>query len=237
MIAFERLAEGQYQLTDASKGVVFDVSRLRRERFDLVGELAASCKSSAPKLPATAISPSPISTSRTHGPGPNARACSPNGPGQRSTGRRCSRSCVSGSSPRNARARRPSSSANCRRQEPEPEFSFEGFTFPRSHPTILFADGGTAKSLFAMLLGRPARAAGPDGRVLRLGVDAWTHRQRLESLFGPIMPALRYLRCDRPLVYEADRLAQAIRRDRLDFAVFDSSGSRAMGRLRPPKAR
>ena len=71
--------------------------------------------------------------------------------------------------------------------------------FPRRHPTIIFGDGGATKSYTALYLaGRMAE----QGMVVALfdwelaGED---HRDRLERLFGVLMPQVYYARCERPL--------------------------------------
>ena len=54
-------------------------------------------------------------------------------------------------------------------------------------------------------------------------LDAGTQRGRLEQLFGAEeMPDVRYVRCERPLVYEVDRLRRFVRDDALTYAVLDS---------------
>jgi len=64
-------------------------------------------------------------------------------------------------------------------------------------------------------------------RGLRIGFFDWElagedHRERLEKLFGNQMPSIRYIRCERPLAYEVDRLRRICAEDRLDFGIFDS---------------
>jgi len=48
------------------------------------------------------------------------------------------------------------------------------------------------------------------------------HRARLRKLFGQDMPLVWYLRCERPLVYEVDRLCRAVRDNDIEFAFYDS---------------
>ena len=44
------------------------------------------------------------------------------------------------------------------------------------------------------------------------------------------MPDVRYVRCDRPLLYEVDRLQRIARTDALDFILFDSAGYACAGK-------
>jgi hypothetical protein len=48
------------------------------------------------------------------------------------------------------------------------------------------------------------------------------HRDRLERLFGKIMPKISYVRCERPLVYEMDRLRRIVRDEKIDYCLYDS---------------
>src|SRR6185295_13856874 len=59
------------------------------------------------------------------------------------------------------------------------------------------------------------------------------HRERLERLFGSEMPEVHYMRCDRPLVDEADRISREVRRLSIDYWVGDSVG---FGTAGPPEA-
>jgi hypothetical protein len=59
------------------------------------------------------------------------------------------------------------------------------------------------------------------------------HRDRLERLFGPQMPNVLYVRCERPLALEVDRLRRIARDEALDFAIYDSIAFAADG---PPEA-
>lgn len=108
----------------------------------------------------------------------------------------------------------------------------EGLPLLRRHPTILFGDGGAAKSYLSLYLaGRLAE------RGMRVALFDWElagedHRERLERMFGA-MPRVMYARCDRPLVYEADRLRRIVRDEAIEFAVFDSVAFACDG---PPEA-
>lgn len=60
------------------------------------------------------------------------------------------------------------------------------------------------------------------------------HRERLERLTGPIMPAgVLYAHCERPLVDEADRLRRIVGTERVDYVIADSVAFACDG---PPEA-
>ena len=119
---------------------------------------------------------------------------------------------------------------------PAPDRTIEiipGFPLLLDDPQIWFADGGSLKSLFALYTG---------GSLAKHGIRAaffdweWTapqHRGRFEHLFGPQMPDLLYVRCERPLTDESDRLRRIIRDERIDFGIFDSVAFACDG---PPEA-
>jgi hypothetical protein len=108
------------------------------------------------------------------------------------------------------------------RPSPDALLDVDGLRLLKQHPVILFGDGGAAKSYLALYLaGRLAE------RGLRVGVLDWElagedHRDRLERLFGPDMPAVWYRRCRHPLIVELDSLRRWVRRDGLDYLVYDS---------------
>ena len=113
------------------------------------------------------------------------------------------------------------------------ELAIDGLALPRRHPSIIFGDGGTSKSLLAlMILGRLAQ------RGLNVALCDWEmsgedHRERLEHLFGPDMPRILYLRCERPLTVEADRIRRVVRENKMDYVAYDSVAFACDG---PPEA-
>jgi hypothetical protein len=109
----------------------------------------------------------------------------------------------------------------------------EGLALPRRHPSIAFGDGGAGKSYLGLYLG---------GRIAEKGIPVmladWElagedHRDRLERLFPDGMPRILYVRCERPLVYEVDRLRRIVRDNGIEFTVFDSVAFACDG---PPEA-
>ncbi len=117
--------------------------------------------------------------------------------------------------------------------KPDDVLRFAGLRFPSKHASILFGDGGTLKSLLALLgLGQLAEAGMPVA-LFDWELGAEDHRERLGRLFGPTLPQVFYCRCERPLTAEVDRLARVVRDHKIRFAVFDSVAFASDG---PPEA-
>ena len=62
---------------------------------------------------------------------------------------------------------------------------------------------------------------------MRAGYADWElagedQRERLGQLFPGDMPGLLYVRCEKPMVYEAPRLRRIVRDERLDYLICDS---------------
>jgi hypothetical protein len=108
------------------------------------------------------------------------------------------------------------------RPERDDEIRVDGLVFPARHPTIMFGDGGSAKSYTALYIaGRLAE------RGLSVALFDWElcgedHRDRFERLFGLCMPKLLYCRCERPLIHESDRLRRIVKDHQVTYAIFDS---------------
>jgi hypothetical protein len=101
----------------------------------------------------------------------------------------------------------------------------DGLPILRNHQTIIFGDGGTAKSLLALRISGYLQGAGQRVLYCDWELDQHEHRARLGQLYGlDRMPDVRYVRCERPLVHEVDRLKRIIAEDHITFGVFDSCG-------------
>jgi hypothetical protein len=119
------------------------------------------------------------------------------------------------------------------RPMPDEDVDVDGIRLLRRHRTGLPGDGGDAKSYLALFLATRLAAVG-----LRVLYADWEfagedHRDRLERITGEDMPDVRYVRCERPMTAEADRLRRIVREEAIDYVVCDSVAFAADG---PPEA-
>jgi hypothetical protein len=119
------------------------------------------------------------------------------------------------------------------RPAPDDHFEIDGLPFPRRHPVIVFGDGGALKSLLDLYWLGTLAQRGERVAYFDWEFDAADHRERLERLFGPEMPPVLYVRCERPLVDEIDRLQRIVQLNDLTYGVFDSVGYACGG---PPES-
>lgn len=112
----------------------------------------------------------------------------------------------------------------------EDDFAVDGLAFPRSHPSILFGDGGSAKSYIALYIAGRLALQGVPVALFDWELSGGEHRDRFESLFRDQRPKLTYCRCERPLTSEVDRLARVIRERKIVYAFFDSISFACDGR-------
>ncbi len=98
----------------------------------------------------------------------------------------------------------------------------DGIRLLRRHPMIVFGDGGDAKSYIGLYWATRLSAEG-----LRVLYADWEfagedHRDRLERITGPDMPELWYVRAERPITAELDRLRRIVAEERIDYLIADS---------------
>lgn len=113
------------------------------------------------------------------------------------------------------------------------ELFADGFALLRTHPTLLFGDGGAAKSYLALYFAGLLKQQGMSVLYVDWELSASEHRQRLGRLFPTQMPRIAYLRGERALVHEVDRIRQVVQEHQVDYVVFDSVAFACDG---PPEA-
>jgi hypothetical protein len=93
------------------------------------------------------------------------------------------------------------------------------------HPTVLFGDGGSAKSYLALFFGGLVAKSGINVALFDWELAGGDHRYRYRLLFGESMPVnLWYSRLTTPLAKCQDGLRRAVQDRGIQFAIFDSVG-------------
>lgn len=225
--------DGRYRLDCPDYGISLEVDFLRRESHQLKAEVAARCDLPGARTTdgVLAVSDLNLSSTRTRAEfarylAERSRAADPDWVG-----------LVEELAQRVLTAERTGKPAVVLGTLPKPAadqtLEVDGLTLPARHPSMIFGDGGTAKSyLLLHVLGRLAER-GHTCALFDWELDGEEHRDRLERLFGPKMPPVLYARCTRPLVYEVDRLRRLVRDEGIDFAGLDSVAFACDG---PPEA-
>lgn len=109
---------------------------------------------------------------------------------------------------------------------PDEHVELVGLTIPFDHPSLVFADGDTGKSMWLLAaLGELSQRHEVSVGLIDYETDQDTQRRRLALLFGDNnLPTVHYLRGERPLIYEVDRVKRMKREHGIEFFGIDSAG-------------
>lgn len=110
------------------------------------------------------------------------------------------------------------------RPQPDRMFVTDGVEIPLKHPMILFGDGGTAKSYLSLYWAGKMTQQGHTVLYCDWEFTPDEHRERLEYLFGPVFPEIRYLSCQRSFPHEAERIKRVIGVRKVTYLMCDSIG-------------
>lgn len=221
---FCQVGDGCYRLLILSLGIQITVDRLRRDRSELVGELSVACDLPGAKRIGNdgVIHAADWNLSSADARWRRAKLL-----GERSNapdvdwGSLLEEMAISTIAAE--RAGSPSQPLHTfERPGPDAEFDVDGWRLLRDHATITFGDGGSAKSYLALYTAGRLAARGVTVLYADWELGGGDHRDRLERLFGEDMPTVHYMRCDRPLVNEADRIGREVRRLSVDYLICDS---------------
>ena len=225
---FRKLDEGRYVFTDADHGIEFHVDRLRRERGgELIGELSVACGILGAKAIDGILSAGSFNYSSVPARAQRAKLL---GERARTNGKIdwlerleevCQRVTIEDRSgdPGVLLANVPRPSA-----DEADDHDVLGVKVPQRHGAIVFGDGGAGKSELAMMIAIELERRGIHVGYFDWELDATDQRPRLERIGGLPLARLRYVRCDKPLVYEIDRLRRIVHEDGIRYAVLDSAG-------------
>lgn len=225
-----------FRLVEPGLGVEFELTRLRRSRDgDLIGELAVACGILGAKVIDGTLSVGTFNVSNPRARHERAKQLAERA---RTNGQVNWLHMLEELSQRVLAADRAGKPAvvlrTVRKTPPAEALEVDGLPILRHLPSILFGDGGTAKSFLALYVaGQLAARRGLTVLYLDWELSAEEHRERLERLFGATMPAVLYARCDRPLSFEIDRVRRLVQQDEVDFVICDSISFACDG---PPEA-
>lgn len=219
---FSTLAPGRYRLGVLAHGVMFEIARIRRERDQLFGELSVSLDNGNGRCVNGVLSVADFNLSGASSRRDRAkllqersRRADVDWPGH-----------LEEFAQRILAAERTGTPAvelhTLDRPTPADIWTLDNFPLLRRHPMILFGDGGTAKSYFALYLAGCLAKQGLTVLYADWELAGEEHRDRLERLFGAQMPRILYARCERPLTVEGDRLVRIIQDEKVGFVICDS---------------
>lgn len=106
------------------------------------------------------------------------------------------------------------------------ELTAGGLPLLARNPTIWFGDGGTGKSYLALYAALDLVQRGERVLYVDWEFSGEDHRQRLTQLAGPVakLPTLWYLRADRPLPAEIERIRRIVGTHGITVLMCDSVG-------------
>jgi len=236
---FTRCGDGAFRLEIPEVGVVLEVDRLRRKFEELIGELTVRCDLPGAQRVSSdgtlSIADLNLSSQRARQERAVHLAKRAQTDGQFDWVGLIERFCQ-----RVIAEERAGQPAVRLRDLPmlAPEdaaMTIDGVPLLARHPLTIFGMGGALKSLMALYwVGRLA-LRGQAVLWADWEFDGSEHRARLQRIFGvDQMPErVYYVRCDRALTHEADRLRRLIRELAVTYLVIDSVAFATDG---PPEA-
>ncbi len=108
--------------------------------------------------------------------------------------------------------------------ESKATWSVGGLPLLRDLPMIIYADASAGKSYIAMWIAGQLAEQGIPVIYADWEFSINEHRKRLGRLFQPMPKTVHYVRCERPLKDEAERLSRLTREHQCGYMVLDSVG-------------
>lgn len=232
---FTLVSETRYVMNVESLGVTFDLDRVRREKHDLAGELLVRCKIPGAKTTEGDI----LSASDFNVSGQRSRAERAKFLAERAVTRDqvdwiglleefCLRVIEFD--------RRGQPTVNLADLPFNPEedrrwYFDDRFPVLQDLPMIWFGAGGTCKSYLALYAAMRLSFQGIRVLYCDWELGARDHRQRLGMMQqGAAPPSIQYLRCERPMLDESERIRRVIKEQSIDYVICDSIAFATGGR-------
>ena len=232
--AFMLDAEGMYRLTIPKYGVVVEIDRLRRESNELIGELVVKCGMPGVRSFDGVLAAGDLNVSSVRARLDRARylALRTNFGAKEDhidwldiVEEFCQRVILD--------ERKGQAAISMKEIELGDNSSIirlPGIVLPARHPTILFGDGGAAKSYTALYFAGLISQLGKKVALFDWELAGEDHRERLEMLFPDGMPDITYARCERGIVHEVDRLRRIVKENEIEYCFYDSVAFACGGR-------
>ncbi len=112
-------------------------------------------------------------------------------------------------------------------------FDVIGVRILRRHSTMVYGLGDSLKSFIMALVLGTLETRGIRTLLVDWEMSETDHKRRLVQLFGADHPDVAYLRAERPMVVEVDRIRRVIHDEAIDYVALDSVGFGCAG---PPEA-
>lgn len=212
-------------------GATFDLDRVRRSEGQLCGELTVSCTLAGAKVVGNSIlSSSEFNCSAQQSRSTRAKYLSERAQTQGKVDwvGLLEEFCV-----RAIDFDRQGEGRVWLKDVPSPErgedFTVNGLRLISNLPAMIFGDSGKGKSMLAAYIGGMMAIAGKTVLYADWEFAGDQHADRVRRMFGLVPDGFGYVRCDRPLIHEVDRLRRIIARDGFDYLICDSVAFAAHG--------
>ena len=231
--AFEPLPGGGYAYRLLDDGVCVELRYLRREFGHVVAEVDVRCDWAAARGVAGSLSCADLNLSNQAHRRGLASYC-----GERSRAKAdafdwfgvIDAACVQ--TLKAMRTGEPAIVLDDALDVPEQDFDVHGIKIPADATSMLFAPGESAKSLILLYILGTLAEQGISVLYVDWEWSASRHKARKVKLFGASrIPGLHYLRCQAPLVHEADRIRRFCDAHKIGFLGLDSVGLACDGKL------
>ncbi len=225
---FSVLGDQRYAMKLLPAGIVFEVDRLRRERHELNGELLVRVNGNFPKAKTYegVVSVGDFNFSSIQARSTRAKLLSDRAKNDdidwygllEEFAVKVIKAERQGPNPIDLR------SAPEEGSEAADVWDIAGFPILKQHPTVLYGSGGSGKSYFSMYVAGSLAELGLRVLYVDWEFSMAAHRKRFRKMFRPEPEGVLYLRCERPLREEADKIHRVILESKVDYAIFDSVG-------------
>ena len=231
---FARIGDGRYQFVVPEFSTDFDIDQVRRERYELQAELTVHCGLAGVKTLDRILFIASTNLSNIRDRYALARSLA----ARTSTAIKAAdwTAVIDELSTRVHAAERIGPGVLNLRDVPRPAddqfYRIGRLLVPKTHASLFFGDGDALKTYTGDYLLLELRRQGVRVAIADWELDAGEHGKRFDRLLveGDAAPDVLYLPCSRPLMFEVDRIARAIREHQIEYLMLDSATPACHGR-------